>query len=85
MPCEIDLTDNIGTCNEVNFTNKQKKLRLVQAEGSCRAQNNCYSKIGLCFGSVENIVSRGQNAGNQHFLLSHDVFKSFSFSHLVRI
>ena len=32
-----------------------------------------YQKIVLEM--VENIVGKGENAGNQHFLLSHNVFK----------
>ena len=28
---------------------------------------------------VENIVRKVENAGYQHFLISHDVFKSFFF------
>ena len=36
---------------------------------------NVTEKFKLVFQRVENIVGKGENAGNQHFLLSHNVFK----------
>ena len=32
-------------------------------------------KLKFVFERVENIVGKGENAGEQHFLLSHNVFK----------
>ena len=49
----------------------------VQIESICRQHKICDSKNGICFGKrrVENIVGKGENAGNQHFLLIPLFFK----------
>ena len=39
-------------------------------------QSECGSEIDNCLGSVENIVGKGENAGNQHFLLFQQCFRS---------
>ena len=38
---------------------------------------NLNEKLKLVLGRIENIVEKGENAGYQHFLLSHNIFKSF--------
>ena len=38
---------------------------------------NVTQKLKLGLGRVENIARKGENAGYQHFLLFHNVFKSF--------
>ena len=35
--------------------------------------------IDFALESIENIVGKGENAGYQHFLLSHNIFKSSHF------
>ena len=36
-------------------------------------------KFKFVLGRVENIVGKGENAGYQHFLLSHNAFKTFLY------
>ena len=40
---------------------------------------NVYQKLKFALGRLENIVGKGQNAGYQHFLLPHKVFKRLQF------
>ena len=48
------------------------KLKAVADDKSNVTQN-----LKFVWGRVENIVGKGENAGNHHFLLSLNVFKSF--------
>ena len=57
-----------------DFT-KQQNFRLVQIGSICRQQNECDGNNGICFGKVENILGKGENAGCQHFLLFQQCFQ----------
>ena len=59
--------------NKINVTQKQK-FALVE-----RQQNKCDPKMEICFGIIENILGKGENAGYQHFSFSHNVFKRLHF------
>ena len=48
-------------------------------ESTCRRQNNCDVKIEFVFGTVENIMEKGENAGYKHFLLLSQCFQKFFF------
>ena len=41
---------------------------------------NATQKLKFVMGGVENIVGKGENAGDQHFSFFHNVFKSFLFT-----
>ena len=41
------------------------------------AKINVIEKLKFVFGGIENIEGKGENDGNQHFLLLHHVFKRF--------
>ena len=40
--------------------------------------------IEICFGKVENIVGKGENAGYQHFLLFQQCLQKASFTGLLK-
>ena len=44
-----------------------------------RQKNNNDSKIEFVLGRIENIVGKGENAGDQHFLLFPQCFLKLSF------
>ena len=56
------------------------KFGLDQIQRICRRQNKCDSKIEIVLGRIENIVGKGENAGNQHFLLFSQCFQKVSFT-----
>ena len=41
-------------------------------------------RLKFVYGKIENIVGNGENAGNQHFLQTHNVLNSPSFGGLVK-
>ena len=44
------------------------------------------SKIEICLGGgVENIVGKGENAGNQHFLLFAQCFQNVSYTGSLKV
>ena len=45
------------------------KFKLVQIESVCRRQSNVTENLKFDFGRVETIGGKGENAGNQRFLL----------------
>ena len=45
---------------------------------------NAIEKLNFVLGLVENIVGKVENAGFQHFVLSHIVFKSFIFLEVLK-
>ena len=58
---------------------KRQNCGLVQIESICREQINVTEKLIFVLERVENIVRKGENAGNQHFLLFPQCFpKCFS-------
>ena len=59
----------------VNSLPNDKILDFAQIERICRQQNKCDLKTDFCFGRVENIMGKGENAGFQHFLLFRLCFK----------
>ena len=54
---------------------KQQNFGLVQIESICRQENECGSKTEIVFRRLENILVKGENAGNQHFLLFPQCFQ----------
>ena len=54
---------------------KRQNLKLLQIQSTCRRQNKCDQKFEICFGMVENILEKGENAGYQHFLLFSKCFQ----------
>ena len=62
---------------------KRHNSRLVQIESICGRQNTCFWKYwNLLFGKVKKHCGKGENAGNQHFLLFPLCFQKSSFSGL---
>ena len=59
--------------NYLTFS-KQQNFTPNQIESICRGQNKCVSKQEFCFGRIENIVGKLENAGYQHFLLFPTMF-----------
>ena len=51
------------------------KFRLVQVESTRSRQNKCSLKLEICFEKDRKHCGKGENAGYQHFLLSHNVFR----------
>ena len=45
---------------------------------------NVTQKLRFVTGWVENIVGKGENAGNQHFLLFTQSFQKFSFFRVIK-
>ena len=70
---------------KINSLTKDNYVRFVQIQSNCRRQ------IRLCLNGdfcdrVENIFEKGENAGDQHFLLFLTVFSEvFSFRVLKRL
>ena len=60
----------------VNSLPSNKILEWSKLKAFANNENNCGLKIEFCFGKIRKIVRKGENAGYQHFLLSHNVFKS---------
>ena len=77
------------TCRDLLYCKlytKQQNFILVQIERICRWQNNSNLKIGIRFEKrVENIVGKGENAGDQYFLLFPQCFQKLSFSGLLKV
>ena len=46
---------------------------------------NATEKFKFDFGMVENIVGKGKNAGNRHFLLFPQTFQMFSFLEVLKV
>ena len=46
---------------------------------------NVNEKLQFILGRVENIVRKGENAGNQHFLLFPQCFQKANFSGLLKV
>ena len=63
---------NSQTCCLVKSFAKGQNFRLVQIESTCRQHTKCESKIKIWFGKGR---KKEDNAGYQHFLLFHNVFK----------
>ena len=49
--------------NSLTLYQTTNDFRIVQIEGGCRRHDECYSKIDVCSGRVENIVGKEENAG----------------------
>ena len=57
-------------CQVFSLFTKQQISRLIQIESNSRQQNKCNSKTEILFGIrifgwVENILGKGENAGDQ--------------------
>ena len=58
---------------------RQQNFRTVQIQSTCRRQTKEGPNNKLFLDIVENIVGKGENAGNQHFLLFPQCFPELSF------
>ena len=63
----------------INTVPNDKFLEKFKLKAICRWQNKCGWKIETCSGSVENIVGKGENAGDEHFLLFPQFFRILLF------
>ena len=63
----------------VQLFTKRQNFRPVQIQSIYRQQNKCDQKTEFVSGGVKNIVGKGENAGNQHFLLSPKCFQKAPF------
>ena len=75
---------DLGDAHTINSTKRQNS-RQVQIESICRRQNQSNGKLKLVLGGIENIVGKGENAGNQHFLLFPQCFQKPSLSGLLKV
>ena len=64
---------------------KPQNLGPVQIESNCRRQFQSGSNGSIFFNKVKNIVEKGENAVNQHFLLFPQCFQKASFQALLKI
>ena len=46
---------------------------------------NVTKKLKFVLGRVENIIGKGENAGNQHFLLFPQCFQNASYTGLLKV
>ena len=59
----------------INSLPNDKILDLTKLKAFADDKTNVTEKLKFVLGRVENMVEKGENAGYQHFLLSHHVFK----------
>ena len=72
----IKISDIYFVIQPANYLfTRQQNFRLVRNESTCRPLNRCDSKVKVCFGQVENISGKGENAGYQHFPLFPKCFR----------
>ena len=67
-----DLSEKIMACMPNNKFLEWSKLKAF-------ADNKINEKKKVCLGWVKNIVAKGENAGNQHFLPFPQCFQKASF------
>ena len=70
---------NIQSWSSVKFVD-QSKFKAF-ADGKI----NVTQKLEFTLGRVEDIVEKGENAGNQHFLLFQQSFQKASFLGLLKV
>ena len=63
---------------------RRTNFRLVQIESICRKQINVTKMLGFVLERIGNIVGKGENAGNQHFLLFPQCFQILFFPRVVK-
>ena len=71
---EVPVGERFSHPEPLNPLPNEKKNGLAKIEKNCRRQNKCAYKMKFDLGRVENIVGKGENAGNQHFLLFPQCF-----------
>ena len=64
---------------------KQQNFGRDQIVSICRRQNKCNPNDAFCLDKVENIMGKGGNASNQHFLLFPQCFQKASFLGLLKV
>ena len=64
----------------IKFFNKRQNFRLVQIESIAGDKINVTKILKFVLGRVENFVGKGENDGNQHFLLFLQCFKKASYT-----
>ena len=75
-------------CTDFNSLSNDKFLdrsKLVQIEAFANDKIKVTEKMKFVLEIVENIVGKGENAGNQHFLLFQQNFQKASFSRLLKV
>ena len=60
-------------------------MDLPKLKASADDKLNVTQKLKFALGKVENIVGKGENAGNQHFLLFKLCFQKATFSGLLKV
>ena len=63
------MTAHVLTASHFNPLPNNKNLDLFKSKGFADNKINVYEKLKFDLVRVENIVGKGENAGNQHFLL----------------
>ena len=63
----------------LNSLPKDKILDLPKLKAFADDKSNITQNLQFVFGTVENIVEKGENAGSQHFLLFLQRFQNLSF------
>ena len=69
-------------CKYINSLPNNKFLDRSKLKAFADNKLNLPEKIEICLGKVENIVGKGENAGDQHFLLFPQYFQRFDFGYL---
>ena len=62
-----------------------KILDLSKLKAFTEHNLNVYHKLKFALGRIENIVGKGENAGNQHFLLFPQCFQKPSSLELLKV
>ena len=68
-------TNNILDSSKFNSLPDGKILDWCKLKAFADNKIKVLKMIIFVFGTTENIVGKGENAGNQHFFLSHNVLK----------
>ena len=77
-------TNEISGCI-INSLSHDKILDQSRFKAFADEKMNVTKKLKFLFGSVENIVGKGENAGYQHFLLFPQCFQKASFSESLNV
>ena len=77
------LNESRKTILLINSTNQQF-LHWSKLKAFADNKINMTEKLKLVLGSVENIVGKGENAGNQHFLLHPQCFSRAFFFRVIK-
>ena len=71
--------------NFFNSLPNNKILDLSKLKAFADDKINAAQKLKICYGTIENILGKGENAGDQHFLLFPQCFLKASFSEFSKV